>query len=254
MPLSHPDVPVLTTDHPPWSRGPSLLLPGSPLRSPRVSPPRGAGANLSRQIRTGSVRSCLNMLLTRWIFRVFIHFPARNLNVIYFQHHISCSYLVCYLSEPTLRANGYNLCHIFWMMILTNWYLFAPSTHPMVYLSIFSCKSCKVAVNDHQINHKSSYSLMTITGARVATCSTGITCQTRVRVTWHRADFFTNTRFVANIYYGQQICWKTFPLIIFFLIQPKRNFWNWIIFRKNVENWGKFKCSKRGSTVYQTDF
>ena len=30
------------------------------------------------------------------------------------------------------------------------------------------CKSCKVAVNDHQINHKSSYSLLTITRARAA--------------------------------------------------------------------------------------
>lgn len=101
LPLCHPNVPVVTTDHPPPGHEAPvmpLILPRSPLRSPRVSPPHWAGANPSRQIWTGSVRSCLNMLLTRWIFRVFIHFSARNLNVIYFQHHISCSYLVCYLS------------------------------------------------------------------------------------------------------------------------------------------------------------
>ena len=98
--------------------------------------------------------------------------------------------------------------------------MYPPSSHPMVYLSIFSCKSCKVAVNDHQINHQSSYSLMTITETRVVTCGVpGITRQSRVTAAWvtcHQTGFFTNMRFVANLYYGQQICWKTFPLYLRF--------------------------------------
>ena len=45
--------------------------------------------------------SCLNLLLTRCIFRVFIHFSARNLNVIFVQHQISSSYLSSVISQPT---------------------------------------------------------------------------------------------------------------------------------------------------------
>ena len=155
------------------------------------------------------------MLFIRLIFPVFIHFLAQNLNVI-----SSSIFLLSSLAISQIRVNGSQLCHIYkWY-----WQNNICVSHPMVYLSIFSCKSCKVAVNDHQINHKSSYSLMTITVARVYACG-HVPMRHYMPATWP-----AHSRHVprGELLYNHEICGQPILLptnllenIPTYLLQPK---------------------------------
>ena len=81
---------------------PLILTPGLHSALHVSHPP--AEMKLIQADRSGQAQleaSCLNLLLTRCIFRVFIHFSAQNLNVIFVQHQISSSYLSSVISQPT---------------------------------------------------------------------------------------------------------------------------------------------------------